>query len=327
MIKTWNFGIIGPGKIANRFADAFQFVPGAKVYAIASRDKEKAAAFAAAHTIEKQYNSYEALVKDPAIDIIYIATPHPFHYEQSLLCLRNGKAVLCEKPLAINLKQVKEMVNASLKSKVFFMEGMWSRFFPIIHKTLELIHAGAIGEIKYLQADFGFSAPLNLDGRLYNISLGGGAQLDVGVYPLFLALLFLGKPDEIRSFSHLTSTGADATTGALFNYNSGAVAHILSSIVTDTPKDAFIMGTKGRLHIHSPWYKSQHLTLQLNSGEKTEFPFLHSGNGFEFQIEEVVRCLDVKKIECNLMPHSMSLMMAEVSDEIRRQGGVRYPEE
>lgn len=323
-MKTLNFGIIGPGKIANRFADAFQFVPRARIYAIASRDREKASTFASTHKIEKLYNSYADLVRDPVVDIIYIATPHPFHYEQSLLCLRNGKAVLCEKPLAINLKQVKEMVDTSRKSKVFFMEGMWSRFFPVIHKALELIKSGTIGEIKYLQADFGFPAPLNPDSRIYNLALGGGAQLDVGVYPLFLAMLFLGKPDETRAFSHLASTGADATTGVLFNYKSGAIAHIFSSIVNDTPKEAFIMGTKGRLHIHSPWYKSMHLTLQLNSGEKTEFPFPHSGNGFEFQIEEVVRCLNEGKIESDLMPHRMSLLMAEVSDEIRRQGGVKY---
>lgn len=324
MTRIWKFGILGPGKIANRFADAFQYVPQAKVHAIASRSNQKAKKFASRHRVEKYYASYDDLVKDPAVDIIYIATPHPFHHEQTLLCMRNGKAVLCEKPLAINARQVKEMIDTASKSKTFLMEGMWSRFFPAIHKTLELIRSGSIGEIKFLEADFGFPAPLNFESRVYNLALGGGAQLDVGVYPLFLALLILGKPHEIKAFSHLASTGADAMTSARLNYQNGSTAQILSSIVDDSPKDAHIRGTKGSVHIHSPWYKSQHVSLQLNTGEKTEFPFPHSGNGFEFQLEEVVRCLDAKKLQSDLMPHELSLLMAEVSDEIRRQGGVKY---
>ncbi len=324
MTRIWNVGILGPGKIANRFADSFKHVPEAKVYAIASRDENKAKEFAAAHNVEKYYTSYEQLVKDPAVDLIYIATPHPFHYEQSLLCLNHGKAVLCEKPLALNLRQATEIVAAAKKTKTFFMEGMWSRFFPTIHKTIDLLKSGAIGEIKSLHADFGFSGPVNLEGRLYNMALGGGAQLDVGVYPMFFALLVLGKPDEIKAFSQLASTGADTTTQALFKYKSGAIAHILSSIVADSPKDAHIMGTLGRITVQTPWHKSEKVTLRLNSGETTEFAFPHSGNGFEFQLQHVVRCLEAGETESDEMPHSLSLMMAEVSDEIRRQGGVKY---
>ncbi|HRI79377.1 MAG TPA: Gfo/Idh/MocA family oxidoreductase [Cyclobacteriaceae bacterium] len=324
-MKTWKFGIIGPGKIANRFADAFQFVPRAKVTAIASRDRSKAETFAKAHQIEKIHDSYEALAKDPEVDIIYVATPHPYHYEHAMLCLKYGKAVLCEKPLAMNLNQVKEMTALAQSKKVFFMEGMWSRFFPVIHKALELIKSGAIGDIQFLNADFGFPAPANPDSRIFNLALGGGAQLDVGVYPMFLALLVLGKPDNIKAISQKTSTGADGSTSAIFHYPSGAVAHIFSSVMTDTPKDAYIFGTKGCLHIHGPWYKSQSMTLRMNNDEKSRFPFPHSGNGFEFQIEEVVRCLDQNLTECPLLPHSMSVLMAETADEILRQGGVKYP--
>lgn len=324
MSRILNFGILGPGKIANRFASAFQYVPEAKVHAVASRDAVKAKEFANAFGVERQYDSYEDLVKDPTVDVVYIATPHPFHFEQAMLCLKYRKAVLCEKPLAMNFRQASEMVAASQRSNTFLMEGMWSRFFPAIHKTLELIQSGAIGEIKFLHADFGFASPLNLEGRVYNLVLGGGAQLDVGVYPLFFALLVLGKPDAVKSFSQLATTGADATTSALFNYASGAIAHIASSIVTDSVKDAHVMGTLGRITIQAPWHKSQLVSLRLNSGEVTEFSFPHSGNGFEFQIQEVVRCLAEKEIESNLMPHRLSLLMAEVSDEIRRQGGVAY---
>ncbi len=327
MKRTINFGILGPGKIAHRFAAAFEYVPEAKVYAVASRDAEKGKDFAQTYGVGKCYSSYEELVADPQVDVIYISTPHPFHYSQTLLCLKHGKPVLCEKPMAINFRQASAMIDLARQQKVFFMEGMWSRFFPATHKALELIQSGAIGEVKYLTADFGFAAPVNLENRVYKMSLGGGAQLDVGVYPMFLALLVLGKPKEIKSFSELASTGADTTTSALMGYENGAIAHILSSIVTDSPKDAIIMGTLGRVTLHAPWHKSQQVSLRMNSGEATDHSFPHSGNGFEFQVEEVVKCLKENKLESNLMPHHFSLLMAEVSDEIRRQGGIRYAED
>ncbi len=323
-MNVCRFGILGPGKIANRFASAFQYVPQAKVYAVASREEEKAREFAHTHEVEKFYSSYEALLSDPAVDIVYVATPHPFHRDVTMLSLRYGKPVLCEKPLAMNYRQAHEMITLARESELFLMEGMWSRFFPAIHKTLEWIQSGAIGEIKYVHSDFCFSAPVNLTGRVYNPDLGGGAQLDVGVYPLFFALLLLGEPSEIKSFSQLTTTGVDATTSALLKYSGGAIAQVLSSVVTDSPKEALVMGTLGRIVLQSPWHKTQQASLQLNNGEVTNHPFPHSGNGFEFQIAEVARCMEAKKTESDLMPHRLSLLMAKVSDEIRRQGGVKY---
>jgi predicted dehydrogenase len=323
-MSSIRFGIIGPGKIANRFATSFENVTGGKVYAIASRDLAKARAFADTYKAEKSYGSYEELLNDPNVDAIYIATPHPFHYEQTLLCLNAGKPVICEKPLALNYKQASEMITTAKKNNVFLMEAMWSRFFPATKKTLELVQSGIIGEVKYVQADFGFAAPVDLNNRVYNLSLGGGAQLDVGVYPLFLALVLLGRPDQIKAISQLASTGADTTTGALLSYKNGSIAHILSSIVTDSPKQADIMGTKGRIIMQSPWHKSQQITIKLHSGEVTEFPFPYPNNGFQFQAEEVINCLKTNKKESDLMPHSLSLLMAEVSDEIRKQGGIKY---
>jgi predicted dehydrogenase len=321
------FGILGPGKIAHRFADAFQYVPEAKIYAIASRDATKAKEFAAKYKVERAYSSYDELIADPNVDVIYVATPHPFHHSQTIMCLKNGRPVLCEKPLAVNLKQAKEMVDAARESKTFLMEAMWSRFFPTTETALKLIKSGVIGETKYLTADFGFAGPVNLEGRLYNMKLAGGAQLDVGVYPLFLAMLILGKPDSVKAFSQLATTGADTTTSALFSYKTGAIAHIFSSIVTDSVKDAHIMGTLGRITIETPWHKSQKVSVRLNSGDVSDYKFPHSGNGFEFQLREVVQCLNEKKTESDRMPHSLSLLMAEVSDEIRKQGGVTYPED
>lgn len=323
-MKIINFGIIGPGKIANRFATSFENVTNGKVYAIASRDLNKSKAFAETYKAEKAYGSYEELLNDPKVDAVYIATPHPFHYEQTLLCLKAGKPVICEKPLALNYKQASEMIATAKKKNVFLMEAMWSRFFPATKKVVELIQSGIIGDIQYLQADFGFASPLDFNNRVYNLALGGGAQLDVGVYPMFLALLLLGKPKSIKATSQLATTGADATTGALMHFDNGAIAHIFSSIVSDSPKQADIMGTKGRILIQTPWHKSQHITVKLHSGEVTEFPFPYPNNGFQYQVEEVIRCLNENKKESDLMTHSLSLLMAETSDEIRRQGGIKY---
>jgi predicted dehydrogenase len=327
MSRVVNWGIIGPGKIANRLATAFGKNASAKLYAVASRDLGKAKGFATQYNIPNCYDNYDQLADDPNVDVIYIATPHTFHHEQALLCLKKKKAVLCEKPMSINYRLAKEMAEAARKNKTFLMEAMWTRFFPATHKMLEIISSGKIGEVKYLRADFGFQSPFDANGRVFNLKLGGGAMLDVGVYPLFLSLLVFGKPDSITSFSHLNRTGADEITNALFSYKSGSIANILSAVVSDTPKTAEFFGTLGRLTMHTPWHKAMDLTLRLNDGSEENFSLPYEGNGFEFQIAEVTNCLLNNKTESDLMPIDFSLMMAEVSDEIRRQCGIIYPED
>jgi predicted dehydrogenase len=205
------------------------------------------------------------------------------------------------------------------------MEGMWARFFPATVKTFELINSGAIGEIKYMRADFGFAAPFNPDGRVFNLKLGGGAQLDVGVYPMFLTLLFLGKPDKVQASVHRGSTGADETTAVQLSYADGKSAHFVSSIVAFTPQQADIIGTTGIITMHSPAHKSQLITITRkdSAGERFDFPF--SGLGFEYEVAHVTECLQKNLKESPLMPLSLSLTMAETADEILRQGNVVYP--
>jgi predicted dehydrogenase len=327
MTRIINWGILGPGKIANRLASSFGKIPEAKLYAVASRDIEKAKAFAHEHNIPNCYDSYEKLIDDPNIDVIYVATPHSFHYEQTLLCLHKKKAVLCEKPLTINLRCAGEMIATARKNKTFLMEAMWTRFFPATHKALEIIKSGKLGDVKYLRADFGFKAPFDPNSRVFNVKLGGGAMLDVGIYPLFLSLLVLGKPDSITSAAHLNATGADEIINALLYYKSGSIANILSSVVADTPKTAEIFGTLGRLTMQTPWHKTSTLTVRLDDGSEEEFTFPYEGTGFQYQIEEVTQCLLNNKIESDLMPLDFSLMMTSVSDEIRKQCGIKYPED
>ena len=326
MKRVINWAILGPGKIAHKFADAFRNVPEAKLYAIASRDAARGKEFARKFKVPQQHNTYEALVADPNVDIIYIATPHPFHYAQTLLCLNHKKAVLCEKPLTMSLKNASEMVTLARSMGTFLMEGMWSRFFPSILKTLELIRGGVIGEIKFLRADFGFVAPYDPDGRVFNLKLGGGAQLDVGVYPMFLALLVLGKPEKIQALSRRALTGADETTSAQFYFKNGSIAHIMSSVVIDTPKQAEIIGTLGTIVMHTPWHKSQTITVKMNSGETRSIDLPYSGLGFEFQLAHVNSCMQDGLKESSLLSHDLSLSMAETADEILRQGGIVYPE-
>jgi len=326
MNRTFRFGIIGPGKIATKFCESLQTLEGdAQVYAVASRDGEKAKEFAHKFKAPKSYQSYEELTADPQVDIIYIATPHPFHFEQTKLCLNAGKAVLCEKPLTISFSQTSQLVELAKSKKVFLMEAMWSRFIPALVKMKELIDKGEIGEIKFMHADFGFVAPANLNLRTFNKSLGGGAQLDVGVYPMFLALWLLGKPDFIKAFADLASTGADENTAALLGYKNGAIATIYSSFVTDSAKEAIITGTKGTITVHTAWHKAASFILKKNSDDKSElFEFPYHSHGLQFQAVEAMQCLREGKTESSRLPLDMSLLMAETADEILRQIGVTY---
>ncbi len=324
-MRKYKFGILGPGKIANRFAEALQTLPRVLVYAVASRDAARASTFAEKFGATKVHTSYQDLASDPEVDVIYVATPHTFHYEHTLLCLKNKKPVLCEKPLTLSKKLAAEMIDTAKNHNTFLMEAMWTRFIPAVAEAKRWVDANEIGPVQFLQGDFGFAAPYNPQGRVFNLQLGGGAQLDVGVYPMFLALLMLGKPTEIKAFANRAPTGADATTAALLKFHSGAIAHILSSVVSDSPKEAVIMGTEGSITLHTPWHKSQALTLKKNDGTTTRREFPYESNGLQFQAEEVMRCLDNGLTESPLLPWSMSLLMAEVSDEIQRQCGVAYP--
>jgi predicted dehydrogenase len=326
-MKQVKWGIIGPGKIANKFAMALTLVEGASLGAVASRDAGRAREFAAVHGATRWYESYEQLAADPALDAVYVATPHGFHEEHALLCLRRGKAVLCEKPMALFSGQVRAMVDAAREKHVFLMEAMWSRFLPIMEKTLELIREGCIGEIRYVRADFGFPAPFNPEGRLYNLRLGGGSLLDIGVYPLFLCLQLLGEPDSIRAAGHLAPTGSDETCHAILQYRDGRSAVISSTLACPTSITAEIGGTEGMILLPSPWYKNDNLVWKRTGSAEQAFRFEPVVNGFEYQIREVVRCLEEGLIESPSMPHAFSLTMSKVMDAIRDQLGVRYPGE
>lgn len=318
------WGILGPGQIAERFASATRLVPQAQLRAVASRDPARAAAFASRFSIPVHYGSYEALVHDPSVDAIYIATPHAFHHAHALVCLNAGKPVLCEKPFALNQAQARRMIDTARSRHTFLMEAMWTRFLPATLKALQIIQSGGIGNLKYLRADFGTVFKFDPASRIFDLKLGGGSLLDVGVYPLFLAVLLLGRPDEVKSCAHLCSTGVDETMNALLHYKQGCIANILSSVSANTPLTAEIIGSEGTLTLNRPWYKTQSLTLSPNTGSPQTIPEPYEGNGLQFEIQEVMNCLAENMIESSLMPLDLSLTMAEVSDEIRAQCGIYY---
>jgi predicted dehydrogenase len=324
IMKSTNWAIIGPGKIANKFAAALKLVEGARLGAIASRDMGKAQAFAATHGAARVYGSYEALAADPDIDVVYIATPHGFHAEHAILCLRRGKAVLCEKPLALNAQEVGEMIAVAQEHRAFLMEAMWTRFLPIMREVMGLVGSGQIGTVKYIRADFGFLAAFDPAGRLFNMRLGGGSLLDIGIYPLYLCLQLLGEPEHIVAAGRLSPTGSDVVCNALLQFPGGASAVVSSNLDCTTSLTAEIAGTEGMIRIPSPWYKNDRFEWNRTGTEAQTVELEMMVNGFEYQIREVMSCLDQGLIESPSLPHAFSLMMSRTMDKIREQIGVKY---
>jgi predicted dehydrogenase len=326
-MKNYRWGIIGPGKIAAKFAVALPLAGRASLGAVASRDEDRAKEFAGKSGAARYYTRYEELAADPDIDAVYIATPHGFHAEHAILCLQHGKAVLCEKPMALSALQVQRMIEAARNNKAFLMEAMWTRFLPVIEKVLELIRNGQLGTVKYVRGDFGFYAPFNPSGRLYDLRLGGGSLLDIGIYPLFLCLLLLGEPDSIHAAAHLSPTGSDETCQAILQYRDGRSAMISSTLACQTSITAEIAGTEGMIQMPTPWYKNDKFTL-LRPGEEAQIISVEPMvNGFEYQIREVTECLDKGLLESPLHSHADSLSLSRTMDAIRGQVGVKYPGE
>jgi predicted dehydrogenase len=265
-VTRW--GILGPGSIASSFARDLAHVDGAQLVAVGSRDRERAVAFASSRAIPYAYGSYEALVNDPNVDIVYIATPHHRHVEDALLCLRAGKHVLVEKPFAVSSAGATELATAASASGRFLMEALWTRFFPLFEKARELIISGRIGSVVELRADFGHAAPYDADHRIWNPALAGGALLDLGVYPLTWAVELLGWPESVEADSSLAASGVDEATGMRLHHQGGAESLLVVSQRRHTPTHVVIQGTEGRLTVTAPMYAPRRLVLSRSGGSK-----------------------------------------------------------
>jgi predicted dehydrogenase len=324
MKKNYRWGILGAGKIADKFCTALDYVDGADVYAVASRDIENAKAYAAKYHAAKYYGNYKDLMEDEAVDIIYIATPHVFHFEQAMACLQHKKNVVCEKPMTLTCHQTSALVNAAKENAVFLMEAMWTSCMPFLEKIQSLIKQDVIGIPQYVAADFGFFTPFNEESRLFNKLLGGGSLMDVGIYPIFLATIILGEPSQLKTIAKITSTGVDEYCNTVLQYANGATAHLVSSIGFNTAIEAEISGAKGRIVIQNPWFKATDFRMELNDGTIEKFSMPHQSNGFEHEIREVMHCLDNGLLQSTKMPHQLSLSISKIMEEILKQAGVKY---
>jgi predicted dehydrogenase len=327
MTKYFRWGILGPGNIAAKFATGVAALEDHEVIAVGSRTQASADRFADRFDIVRRHVGYEALAADPNVDAIYVATPHNYHHDHTLLALRHGKHVLCEKPFAINAVQATAMVDEARRQKLFLMEAMWSRFLPIIVETRKLIAEGAIGKVQMIQSDFGFRASFNPASRLFDPALGGGALLDVGVYPISLAAMVLGQPDRIAAIAALGATGIDENTGILLGFPGGEVALLSTTIRATTLQEAIILGDNGSIRLHSPWWVGNTLTLHRagNDPEVIQRPYL--ANGYSHEAIEVVDCVRAGKLESDVMPLDESVRIMAIMDTVRAQLGMKYPME
>ncbi len=325
MADTFRWGILGCGNIAKKFATGLQALDDAKLVAVGSRTQANADRFADEFDAECRHASYEALAADPDVDAIYVATPHPFHAENSILCLRNKKPVICEKPFTINKTQAEELVSVARTENVFLMEAMWSRCLPLLTRVRELLADGAIGETRMVQADFGFRATVNPEGRLFNLALGGGGLLDVGVYTVSFASMILGTPDTIVSSAQIGETGVDEQAAIILSYDTGQMALLATGVRTRTPHEATILGTEGYIRLNSWWNGT---TGTLNRSSKSEdISEPYDGNGYNFEAAEVARCVRAGLVESEIIPHDESIAIIATLDEIRSQWNLKYPME
>ena len=328
MEKTINWGIMGCGKIAGAFAGDLSLTENGRLKAVASRAGQKAIEFAEKHNAEKAYGSYEQLVDDPDIDVVYVATPHPFHVDNALLAIEAGKHVLCEKPITINAKQLRRLMAAAEKQGVFLMEGMWTRFFPASVQVRQWIQQGQIGQVLGLEADFGVKFNAGPEHRIYNPHLGGGALLDLGIYPVsFASMIYGAQPEKITSTVHFCETGVDDQAVLAFQYDQGATAALAFSSRVIFKQEARIYGTEGMITIHENFYRPHRLTLQRSDNNPIATLLEHPGHGFWFEADHVAACLDKNMLESDIMPLDESLRIMETMDTIRCQWGLRYPEE
>ena len=326
MSKTYNWAILGCGKIAHKFAGDLKLLPNARLYAAASRSLENAQNFAAELGFEKAYGSYEEMVTDPEVDVVYIATPHSHHCEHALLCLNHRKAVLCEKAFAINSKEVAQMIDASRKNNTFLMEAFWTMFQSSFLKVMEVIRSGELGALKMIHSDFAFNAEYNPDKRLYNVDLGGGSLLDIGIYPVFMSLIALGKPSEIKTLATFCPTGAEESIMMSFSYPGGEIASLVSSFASYSSTQTEFSFENGFVRLNRRFYTPTTLTYWKNWEDEKIIEFEKgAGFGYELEAAHVMDCLDAGKIESDIIPLSFSADLMEILDWVRKDAGIVFP--
>ncbi len=328
-MKIYNWGIIGLGRIARKFADDLALLPNARLHAVASTSPQRGAEFAAEYGAVHVYERYEDLVNCPDLDVVYVATPHIFHCENALLCLENKIPVLCEKPFAMNGAQARSMVAAARKNRVFLMEALWSLFIPGVTEAMQLVAKGEIGDLHTIKADFGFNMPVDLESRVYNKALGAGSLLDLGIYPALLSVAMFGKPEEENIFAAatFTQTEVDESCAFIFQYPGNKLMMGHSTIVANTSLTASLFGSKGTILMHPRWHHTTKLTVSTYDGReehKRDIDVPYEGWGYQYEAAHVMQCLENEMLESNVVPLELTLDLTETLDTIRRKVGLEY---
>ena len=326
MSSKIRWGILGLGKIARSFATDLALVSDAELVAVASRDAAKSDAFAADFNVPKAYNSYQEMLSDPQVEAVYIATPHTLHLEHSLLAIRAGKHVLCEKPMGINAQEVHELTAAAKEAGVFLMEALWSRFIPSLLEVSRIIKAKELGDLAYMKADFAFPG-LDRDpkGRLLNSELAGGSLLDIGIYPVFLAYWLLGVPNSFLATAKFHETGVEKQIGMLFEYPN-AMAFLYSGLTSLSEMRVELSCTRGNIYIQPRWHETDGFEVSVG-GESHTVTLPTLGKGYTHEIAEVQRCIRAGKLESSDWSHADSLALHSLLDAIRERCGIRFPSE
>jgi predicted dehydrogenase len=319
-----NWGIIGTGFIANEFARDFKHVEEGRLVAVASRSQANAEAFANKFNIEKTYDSYEQLAKDQVIDVVYVATPNTKHKDHSMLCLKNNKHVLCEKPVTVNSEELNKIIALANDKNLLFMEAMWMLFQPGLNKAKEWIESNKIGEIKTIKAEFGFKAEYDPDSRLFNPQMAGGSLLDIGIYPITLTSFLLEKePEEIQSMAYIGDSGVDEQLSLHFRFDQDQMAMLSSSFLSQFKDDAIIYGTKGYIHIPSFWNSKKAILKTEN--EELIYDDPTPIHGYAFEANHVNKILKLNLKESPIISHHHSLQVMQTMDQVREQINLKYP--
>ena len=321
MTERLGWGLIGTGGIAETFAADLAFTESGRAAAVGSRRGDSANRFADRFNIPNRHASYEALVSDPDVDVVYVATPHPIHHANALLALRAGKPVLVEKAFTMNAAEAEELVATARAEGLFLMEAMWTRFLPHIAEIRRLLAEGSLGEIVTVSADHGQWFAQDPHFRLFAPELGGGALLDLGVYPVSFASMVLGKPDRITALIDPAFTGVDGQTSMLFGHSSGAQAVLTCTLSAKSPTRGAIVGTDARIEIDGNFYAPSSFDLISRTGERSRFEPPHEGHGLWYEAEEVGRCLRAGLLESPLMPLDESIEIMRTMDAVLAQAG------
>jgi len=323
MAERIRWGILSTGWIAESFVHGLRQLPDAELAAVGSRSVEAAQAFADRFGFARAHGTWQALAADPEVDVIYVATPHHAHFDATMTCLQAGKAALTEKPFTLDRATSETLVETARSNGVFLMEAMWMRCIPAIRRIAGLISDGVIGDVVNVQADFGLQGPVDESHRLRNRALGGGALLDLGVYPVTFAHLFLGAPSSVQAWAQLTAGGVDENTGLVLGYDSGATAVLSCSLTGDTSRRGVITGRLGRIEVPREFYHPRGFAV-VRGGDVEQVDVPYEGHGYHFEAEEVQRCLREGLLESPLIPHSETLSVMRTLDLARAQIGVTY---